>query len=69
MESRVGSVGVNLQQCRPVCVHVCVHVTVLAGNGHKLKSLSERAGGGGGGGVGDGQRDDKEEGEEMGSFP
>lgn len=33
--------------------------------GHKLKSLSERAGGGGGEGrVGGGQRDDEEEGED-----
>lgn len=45
---------------------------MLAGNGHELMSLSERAGfgaGEGGGRVRGGQRDDKEEGEEMVSFP
>lgn len=45
---------------------------MLAGNGHKLMSLSGRAGFGSGGGKGrvrGGQRDDKEEGGEMVSFP
>lgn len=48
-------------------VLACMHVAELAAKGHKLKSLSERAGGGW---VGDGQRDDKEvwENKKMRSF-